>query len=60
MKRFLLFSLLFIALLGGLFAYYLYTQGAFEKRKSVEGDLKPFQMKCEAGKCGAGKCGGAQ
>lgn len=56
MKKFLL-SL--FAVLGGIFTYILYSEGAFETK--LESDhYKPFEMKCEAGKCGAGKCGGAK
>ncbi len=55
-----MFAILFV--LGGIFAYILYSEGAFETELNHEGDLQPFPaMKCEAGKCGgAGKCGEAK
>ncbi|RUM71614.1 MAG: hypothetical protein DSZ09_00465 [Sulfurovum sp.] len=55
MKKFFLYMLLILLVLGGLFAYVLYTEGAFES-KPKPSDLKPFKMKCESGKCGTGKC----
>lgn len=56
MKKFLLILFLILAVLGAIFAYILYSEGAFDKPVSTDsGDLKPF-MKCEAGKCGGGKC----
>lgn len=56
MKKFLLYLFLVLAILSGLFAYILYTEGAFQTQDPVEkSDLEPF-MKCEAGKCGTGKC----
>jgi len=58
MKKFFLYTLLILAVLSAIFAYLLYTEGAFETHESVnETTAKPFEMKCEAGKCGAGKCG---
>jgi len=60
MKKFLLtmFAILFV--LGGIFAYVLYSEGAFETELKSD-HYKPFEMKCEAGKCGgANKCGGAK
>ena len=62
MKKFFLYTFLVLLVLGGLFAYVLYTEGAFESAPDVS-DVKPFSatsMKCEAGKCGAGKCGAAK
>jgi hypothetical protein len=59
MKKFFLYTFLILLVLGGLFVYVLYTEGAFDAKP--QSDLKPFSatsMKCEAGKCGAGKCGG--
>jgi len=58
MKKFFLYTILILLVLGGLFAYVLYSEGAFDKRPAV--DAKPFtaSMKCEAGKCGGSKCGG--
>lgn len=47
---------LVLLVLGGLFTYVLYSEGAFETKEDLP-KLKPFEMKCEAGKCGAGKCG---
>jgi len=58
MKKFFLYTFLVLLVLGGLFVYVLYTEGAFDAKP--QSDLKPFSatsMKCEAGKCGAGKCG---
>ena len=58
MKKFFLYTFLTLLVLGGLFVYVLYIEGAFDKASTV--DAKPFDasMKCEAGKCGGGKCGG--
>jgi len=60
MKKFFLYAVLVLLVLGGLFAYVLYTEGAFDK--ATVSDAKPFaaSMKCEAGKCGGGKCAGAK
>jgi len=58
MKKFFLYLLLILAALGALFAYVLYSEGAFDTAEAPKDNaLKPFEMKCEAGKCGAGKCG---
>ena len=57
MKKFFLYTFLVLFVLGGLFAYVLYTEGAFASKS----EIKPFSaatMKCEAGKCGGAKCGG--
>jgi len=59
MKKFLLYMVLVLLVLGGLFTYVLYTEGFFEKAPQ-KSELKPFEMKCEAGKCAAGKCAGAK
>ena len=57
MKKFLLYVMLALGLLAGIFAYILYTEGVFETQEPAkENKLEPF-MKCEAGKCAAGKCG---
>ena len=57
MKKLSLYIFLVLLVLGGLFAYLLYSEGAFESRtKPSAVEAKPF-MKCAAGKCGAGKCG---
>jgi len=57
MKKFFLYLLLILAVLGAIFVYVLYTEGFFESAPAAEQtELEPF-MKCEAGKCGAGKCG---
>ncbi|WP_373031773.1 hypothetical protein [Sulfurovum sp.] len=56
MKKFLLYVFLGLAILAGILAYVLYSEGAFQTYEPTkESDLKPF-MKCEAGKCAAGKC----
>lgn len=56
MKKFLLYLMLTLGLLAGIFAYILYTEGVFETQEPVkENKLEPF-MKCEAGKCAPGKC----
>jgi len=62
MKKFLLYTLLILAVLSAVFAYLLYTEGAFETSEPVkETTAKPFEtMKCEAGKCAVGKCGAAK
>jgi len=56
MKKFLLALFSFLLILGAVFVYVLYSEGAFETK--LESDhYKPFEMKCEAGKCGgAMKC----
>ncbi len=56
MKKFLLYTLLFLAIFVTIFSYILYTEGVFEA-KPAPSELKPFKMKCEVGKCAAGKCG---
>ena len=53
MKKFFLYTFLILLVLGGLFAYVLYSEGAFDA--APKSDLKPFSatgMKCGAGKCG--------
>ena len=61
MKKFFLYLFAILAVLGAIFAYILYTEGAFDKAEPVtKKELKPFEMKCEAGKCAAGKCGSAK
>lgn len=56
MKKFFLYLLLLLAVLGAVFAYVLYTEGAFDSAEPAgKTDMEPF-MKCEAGKCAAGKC----
>ena len=58
MKKFILYTVLALVVLGALFTYILYSEGAFDRPEPAkQGDLEPF-MKCEAGKCAAGKCGG--
>lgn len=58
MKKFLLSILAVLLALTAIFAYVLYSEGFFDKPEATpKSDLKPFEMKCEAGKCGAGKCG---
>jgi len=59
MKKFILYSLLILAVLGAIFAYILYSEGAFDSAPEPS-KLKPFEMKCEAGKCAAGKCASAK
>lgn len=60
MKKFLLSILALMIALAAVFAYILYTEGFFDKPETTpKSDMKPFEMKCEAGKCGAGKCGSA-
>ena len=57
MKKFFLYLLLILAVLGAIFVYVLYTEGVFDAAEPVtEKEMEPF-MKCEAGKCAAGKCG---
>ena len=51
MKKFFLILFLLLAVLGAIFAYILYSEGAFETKLESE-HYKPFEMKCEAGKCG--------
>ncbi|RLA66037.1 MAG: hypothetical protein DRQ78_04760 [Epsilonproteobacteria bacterium] len=59
MKKFLLYLFLGLIVLASIFAYILYTEGAFGAKESSErADPKPFVMKCESGKCAAGKCAG--
>ena len=57
MKRFLIITVAVFAVLGAIFAYLLYQEGAFERKPPVTQE-PTFQMKCEPGKCGGGKCGG--
>jgi len=57
MKKFFLYLFLIIALLGAIFVYVLYSEGAFDTLEPTNNsDAKPFEMKCEAGKCAGGKC----
>ena len=59
MKKFFLSIFALIIVLGAVFTYVLYSEGAFETK--LESDhYKPFEMKCEAGKCGGGKCATAK
>ena len=55
MKKFFIYLFMILAILGTIFTYILYTEGFFEKLPE-KSELKPFEMKCEAGKCAAGKC----
>ena len=55
MKKFMLYTLLTLAVLAAIFTYILYSEGAFDTHPP-KSDLEPF-MKCEAGKCAPGKCG---
>ena len=58
MKKFVLYTLLGLAIVAALFTYILYSEGAFDRPEPrKQGDLQPF-MKCESGKCAQGKCGG--
>lgn len=58
MKKFFLYTFLVLLILGSIFTYILYSEGAFDSKENIpKSDLKPFVMKCEAGKCGQGKCG---
>ena len=59
MKKFILSLLSIIVVLGAIFTYVLYTEGAFETELKSE-HYKPFEMKCEAGKCATGKCAGGK
>lgn len=58
MKKFFLYLFLTLTVLGAIFSYLLYTEGAFDAAEATKkNELKPFEMKCEAGKCETGKCG---
>jgi len=58
MKKFMLYTLLILAVLAAILTYILYSEGAFDSYEPAkQSDLEPF-MKCEAGKCAPGKCGG--
>ena len=61
MKKFFISVFAIVTVLGLLFTYILYTEGAFESAPEAS-EVKPFgaAMKCEAGKCAAGKCGGGK
>ena len=61
MKKFFISAFAIVTVLGLLFTYVLYTEGAFESAPKAS-EAKPFAatMKCEAGKCATGKCGGAK
>ncbi|MEY3002728.1 MAG: hypothetical protein RLZZ428_1103, partial [Pseudomonadota bacterium] len=54
MKNFLFSITLILVILGGLFMYALYTEGAFETHAISDENTQPFAatMKCETGKCG--------
>lgn len=57
MKKFFLYAFVIVGVLGAIFAYILYTEGVFDTvEPAAKTELKPFEMKCEAGKCAAGKC----
>ena len=57
MKKFMLYTLLILAVLAAILTYILYSEGAFDSYEPAkQSDLEPF-MKCEAGKCAPGKCG---
>jgi uncharacterized ion transporter superfamily protein YfcC len=57
MKKFLLTLFAILAVLAAIFTYILYSEGFFDTLQDTpQGELEPFQMKCEAGKCGGGKC----
>lgn len=60
MKKFFLYVLMTLAVLGAIFVYVLYDQGVFDTVEPVsQTEMEPFgpAMKCEAGKCATGKCG---
>ena len=59
MKKFFIYLFIIISVLGAIFAFILYSEGAFETKLESE-HYKPFEMKCEAGKCGQGKCAGGK
>jgi hypothetical protein len=57
MKKFLMTLFSILALLAAIFTYILFSEGFFDTLQDTpQGELEPFQMKCEAGKCSAGKC----
>jgi len=57
MKKFLITLFAVLAILAAIFTYILYSEGFFDTLQDTpQGELEPFQMKCEAGKCSAGKC----
>ena len=57
MKKFLITLFSVLSVLAAIFAYILYSEGFFDTLQDTpQGELEPFQMKCEAGKCSAGKC----
>jgi len=57
MKKFFLYISLVLFVLGSIFSYILYSEGAFDGRIQEDTTkVEPF-MKCQAGKCGEGKCG---
>lgn len=57
MKKFFLYTFVVLAILAALFSYLLYNEGFFDTLQDTpQGELEPFEMKCEAGKCAAGKC----
>ena len=57
MKKFFISVFVVLTVLGLIFAYILFLEGAFDSTPP-QSDGKPFEatMKCEAGKCAAGKC----
>lgn len=57
MKKIILSFIAVLAVVAALFAYVLFTEGAFETLPDTpKNEQEPFQMKCEPGKCSAGKC----
>ena len=52
MKKFFIYVSLVLVILGSIFAFILYSEGAFDGH--VEVSPNESVMKCEAGKCGGG------
>ena len=61
MKKFFISVFVVLTVLGLIFTYILFLEGAFQS-ESPASDAKPFEatMKCAAGKCAAGKCAGGK
>jgi len=52
MKKFFIYMFLVLLILGSIFTFILYNEGAFKGH--VESSKSDMAMKCEAGKCGGG------
>ena len=58
MKKFFMYLSVVLVLLGTIFTYILYSEGAFDTTSTQVLNTAETSMKCESGKCATGKCGG--